>query len=177
MRGSTRHRRRALTLIEAVLSIVIVSLMLTAALHTVGASQRSQRYGADQATAVALAESLMSEVLGMPYQDPNGTGGIGPEADELGGTRATFDDVDDFAAWSASPPQFRSGLPMTAMDSFGRKVEVVWVNLVDLETPAASETGVKRVTVTVTCNGRPVIAITALRTDTLDVHAVALEGS
>lgn len=121
------HRRRAFSLLEASISVVLVSVMLFAALDTVGASKSSQRLLEQRGRAYLLAQELMSEILRQAYADPEDVGlidlrlgslvtvAIGVEAgeprtcrmtpDAWGPYRAGFDDVDDYHGWAASPPQ------------------------------------------------------------------------
>jgi hypothetical protein len=57
--------------------------------------------------------------------------------------------VDDFNGWSESPPKDRDGTAMSELSGWTRSVAVVWVSSANLSTVSVTETGVKRVTVTV----------------------------
>ena len=53
---------RAFTIIEAAFSLIIVSVMLVAALNTVGTSQKMQYKLTHQSRALLLAEDMMAEI-------------------------------------------------------------------------------------------------------------------
>ncbi len=150
------------TLVEAVMSMLIVGLMLVAALNTVGASKIAQSRNAEQNLGPMLAEDLLTEILGQVYEEPDDTPEFGRES-EPGGDRNDWDDVDDYNGWSASPPQNKDGTDIPDLAGWGRSVTVVFVNpgLVDT---SASDIGHKRIHVTVTHNGRVVSELWGLRT-------------
>ncbi|MCD6364999.1 MAG: type II secretion system protein [Planctomycetes bacterium] len=150
MKRATKHRGRAMTLIEATISLVIVSVMLVAALKTVGASARARRIQTFQRRAPALSRQLMSEILPCRYQEPDDTPVFGPENTENTATRAAFDDVDDFHGWSACPPQMPDGAALPDLAGWRRSVVVEYVDADDLSTVSSADTGMKRITVTTT---------------------------
>jgi type II secretory pathway pseudopilin PulG len=160
--------RRALTLVEAVVSIAIVGVMLVAALNTVGASLATQKKMGDRSRAMLLAQDLMSEVVQQHYEDPAlSPGGFGLGVDKIGdGSRGLWDDVDDYDGWSASPPQEKDGTVLTGFEGWRRSVAVDWVDSADVATKLGSDTGVKRITVTVTFKDLPLATLAALRTRT-----------
>ncbi|MFC1635707.1 prepilin-type N-terminal cleavage/methylation domain-containing protein [Planctomycetota bacterium] len=160
-----RTQRLGFTLVEAVVSMLIVSVMFVAALSTVGASRLSQFKTSRASRGQALAESLMAEILRQDYLDPNGTPVFGPESGEAGATRAAFDDVDDYHGWSSSPPTNRDGTAISAMEGWQRSVTVEWVDPMDVTQVQGSETNAKRVTVTVSVDNMPVATLVAIRTN------------
>jgi type II secretory pathway pseudopilin PulG len=171
----TSRRRAGFTLVEAVISILIVSVMLTAALHTVGASTRSQRLLADRATGGMLAQDLMNEIIGLDYEDAAVPNLLGTEPSENDSTRLEFDDVDDYDGWMASPPQYRDGTPMPVDTDYRRTAHVEWVKPTDVTDTVASDSGVKRIVVEVTFGGRLITRLTSFRSATLEQHAAATE--
>jgi MSHA pilin protein MshD len=168
-RPSERHARRGLTLAEAVVSMLIVSVMLVAALNTVGASRMTQKKTAERSRGFLLAENLMSEVLQQAYEDPDlAPGSIGLEGAEVGdGSRELWDDVDDYDGWSASPPQQKDGSEFGELKEWTRSVEVRWVDPTASLNVSGTDTGVKRVVVTVTDGDAVVFSLVAVRTDAL----------
>jgi len=157
---------RAFTMAEAVLSVFIVGVVLVAALHTVGASRAAQQKVGDRARGMLLAQDLMTEILQYAYEDPaSGPGSFGLGADEVGdGSRSLWDDVDDYEGWSASPPQRADGEPIEGFVGWGRRVAVDWVDPDDLTQTLLYDSGVKRITVTVTHHDVPVASLVAVRT-------------
>ena len=188
-RSNTRPApRRGLTLIESTLSVVIVAVMLVAALRTLGSTARANDIQLRQQTAARLAHELMAEIIPSRYEEPwniatlvidDGLGGIinldpseklsvpgfGLETDEDdGSTRSRFDDVDDFHGWSSSPPEDKDGTAVLNALGWTRSVTVTYANPVTLA-PTAIDTGIKRVTVTVTDPRGVDTSLVALRSE------------
>lgn len=165
-RANSWRRYRGMTLVEAVMAMLIVSVMLVAALNLVSASRMSEMTLADQNTGYALAEDLMAEVLNQAYADPvNGSTDFGPSSTEDDpGDRSLFDDVDDYDGWSASPPESKDGIEMAEFTGWSRSVEVMRVALDDLNSEEVSDSGVKRIVVTVSHGGRVAATLVAYRT-------------
>lgn len=82
------RRQQGLTLIELVISIVVISIALTAILSVMNRTTASSADPMVRAQAVAIAEGYLEEILLQSYLDPDGS--------EAGENRATFDDVDDY---------------------------------------------------------------------------------
>ncbi len=165
---------RALTLVEVVMSTLVVSVTLVAALHAVGGARLAQQTSDDRARAMTVAEGLMNEVLQCAYDDPDGTGVFGPDPDEDADRRVTFDDVDDYDQWTESPPADRAGAALPGLDGWERRVRVVYVARAALlpasivlatgsSGPPAEDTGLKRIRVTVLRDGRTMAVLDALR--------------
>lgn len=127
-----RRSRRAYTLAEVIISGLIVSTMLVAALEATLMCQHGREELNDHARAVALADDLLSEILTCAYQDPNQATVFGRESGEGATTRADFDDVDDYNGWSAAPPERRDGTPLFDDDTWRRVVTVAYVPPTDL---------------------------------------------
>lgn len=158
-------RAGGLALVEAVISMVIVSVMLVAALSTVGASRTGEHKMATRARGLLLAQGLMSEILQCAYEDPDDPGtSLGYEVGESTINRTDYDDVDDYLGWDASPPEDRDGTVIPGPDGYRRIVNVEWINPSDLEQIAGSPTGIKRITVMVRHNDVPVGSLFAIRT-------------
>ena len=159
----SQPRRRGFSLVEIVVSILIVGVLMVAALSTVGATLRRQSDTADRVRAQQLASDLMQEILRQAYQDPSGTPVFGPEAGESTGTRLRFDDVDDYAGWTESPPADKSGAPYAGFSGWTRNVNVQWADPVTLAATAATNTGLKLITVTVVRQGRTLTTLIGYR--------------
>ncbi len=145
----THATRRGFSLIEAVIAMVLVSVMLTAALQTVAASRSSMSATAERARAAALAERLMTEILALPYEDPQSPGGMGLESGEAGVGRVLLDDVDDYHGLSESPPRDASGVELLDASGSRWSVSVQHVLPTALGTTSGTATGMKRIRVTV----------------------------
>src|SRR5690606_9317038 len=86
----TRH---AFTLVEAVLSTVIIATLFAASLRLVAASRIGQIRSADRVRGMLLASALMSEIQSQRYSEPTEAPVLGIEASELLSGRAAWDDV------------------------------------------------------------------------------------
>ena len=159
------RRRAGFSLLEMVLSSVLVGVLLVAAMRSVGASAFAQYRAAEQVTAQFLADGLLAEILAKDYREPGTNSGFGLETGESTASKAAYDDVDDYHNWSESPPQLADGTPMPDLGGWRRRVEVVWVLASNPTQQAFSETGTKRITVTVEHNGRVVATRVAVRTE------------
>lgn len=165
-----RTRTRGFSLVEVVVAILVLSALLAASLNTVAASASMQRHAADRARARVLALDLLNEARRHPYDDPIAGGGIGPGPGEINGTRSLFNDVDDFNGWSASPPQRTDGSVIPGFEGWTRACTVEYVSLADPNATVMTDSGVKRITVTVHRGKQPMATATGLRTRALDKH-------
>jgi hypothetical protein len=133
-------------------------------MRTVGGSVFTQYRVAERITARFLAEGLLTEILAKDYKEAGSTT-IGLDPGESSTSKANYDDVDDFHNWSESPPQSADGTPMPDLAGWRRSVEVAYVDPTDLSRTSLSDTGAKRITVTVAHNEAVVATRIAIRTD------------
>lgn len=161
-RCAIRHRR-GFTLVEAALSCVIVSVMLTAALSTAAAARVREQKAIDRQRGLLLAQSLMSEIMDKAYVDPGALPLFGPEVAELLQPRSVYNDVDDYNGLSDAPPTNMNGTAIAGYSRWSRVVKVEYVTTANLGTASGADTGLKRITVTVKKNGVPVVEIYGLR--------------
>ncbi len=162
---SSARRARGFRLVEATVSILLVGGLLVLSLDLVGASATGQKNMGDHGRARLLALGLMSEILAQFYEEPDDTPIFGRESSETGGSRPDYDDVDDYHDWSASPPETRDGTAMTDLTGWERAVTVEYVEPADLTTTSVTDTGVKRITVSVSYNNNELATMVAVRTN------------
>ena len=94
-------RARGFGLVEAVCSLLIVAVLLTAGLTAVAASLKGREAATRQARARKLAEELLAEALTQRYREPGSSGLLGLDVSEiLSPGRSGFDDVDDYDGWT-----------------------------------------------------------------------------
>ena len=137
-------------MVEVVIASVVVTFMIVGVLNALGAIFRTYAVTDEQAQAYTLAKEMLYEIMHTPYSDPNDNAVFGTESDESSTVRNTFDDIDDYQGWSASPPEYDDGTPYSALSNWTRSVEVAWVDVLDPNAVSDSESGLKRVQVTVT---------------------------
>ena len=149
-RSARTSCRRGLSLTEVVVSTMLVGIVMVGALATIGAVFRTQRTNENQYKSPVLAHHLMSEILQMAYEDPGGAPQFGREATEVAGTRADWNDVDDYDGWSATPPQTQDGSVLPNLDGWTRSVQVQYLLPGSAPVVTGSDQGLKLITVTVT---------------------------
>ena len=133
------------TLVELVISMVIISIALVAVLSSFGALVSSSADPLWRNKSLKLAQLYLDEILARAYDEATPLGGVPPVAspscsglgpDGTGPsaeTRATYDDVDDYNGVDDSPPVSLIGAIDASYNSY-------------------------RVQVTVSCNGSAVAA-------------------
>jgi len=144
--------RAGFTLAEAAISTVIVAVMTVAALTCVAQTGTFRRASNEQQMASLLAEQFMSEILSKSYSEPSASSptGIGPAASELStGDRSLFNDVDDYHGWTESPARTAGGVVLANTGGWYRTVRIAFVHWQDLQTPTATDYGLKRISVEV----------------------------
>ena len=172
-------RQRGFSLAETFVSILLVGVSLAASMQTVGAVLRQRSSTNDDTVAALLAQQLLSEVLSQSYEEPDDAVSFGPEGEEA--SREDFDDIDDYNAWTETPPTDVKGQDLDNLSGWSREVRVEQVAASDalvsdvrvgntavgigVRTPNATDSGVKRITVTVKRNGTAVGSLVGLRTD------------
>lgn len=160
-----RPQRAGFSLVEAVIATLLVGVLLVAATRAVGASVRSQRIMADRSQAACLADALISEIHQQDYMEPGASSSnIGRESGESSSSRSNWDDVDDYHGLTESPPRDRNGSAIPGLAGWERKVTVRWVSLNDITSVSGLETGVKRIMVSVSRDGRHLATRVMIRT-------------
>jgi MSHA pilin protein MshD len=89
-------RRRAFTTIEALIAATILAILTAAVSGALMAGRAQSKTARDTLSASFLAQSLMDEILRLPFADPQGYTSMGPDPGE---TRATFDNNDDYCGY------------------------------------------------------------------------------
>ena len=164
-----RTTRPAFAVVEAVLSALIVGLMLAAAIETVSKSRASQAWAADRVRAYELASTLMSEITDQKYSDPDlVTLVLGPDGTEALTGRSAFDDVDDYHGLTETTPKKRDGTSLTAYSGWTRSVNVVWSTPADLQVSSATDSSIKRITVTITKGKKKIAEMVSIRTSVVN---------
>lgn len=163
MRRPKCPARAGLSLIEVVISTMLVALLVIGALKSVGAVIRGRMRTGDAGKAQHLAAQLMTEILPKAYQDPDGLNLLGLDLLEDPNQRSGFDDVDDYHNWSSNPPEDINGNPLPGCAGWERSVVVQLVNAQDPSSTVLVGQGVKRITITVKRNGVVLATMVALR--------------
>ena len=142
----TERRQRGFTLIELLIFIVVVSAGLAGILSVMNTVVKSSADPMVRKQAMALADSMLEEILLKGYTDPDGT-----NVGETG--RSDWDNVDDFNGKSNAD---FTDLP-AELASY-----VIGISVVDDATTLGL--AAKKVTVTIT-HGADVVSMTGYRTN------------
>ena len=138
------------SMIEVVIATFLTGVVIVGALNVMGGAIKTRTASVAYVNGPMLANELLAEVSGKPYEDPEVPGGsIGLESGEAS-TRITFDDLDDYNGWAESPPQDIAGAAMTDYGGWTRVVAVVRARRDTGGTWPLNDTGLKKVKVSVT---------------------------
>ena len=166
-RKRARMRRRSFSMAEAVVCVALVGVLLVAAVTTAAFSRTIEYRVSTRDRGWLLARELMAEISAQPFADPQtGTATFGIESGEAGtGTRALWDDFDDYSGWQDSPPQAKDGTVMADLTEWKRQVRIERVLGTANLTPSGSETGLRTCVVIVTRNGVVMARLASVRSD------------
>ena len=111
------RRQQGVTLVELIISIVVIA---TASAAILGVLTRNLRSSADAflvTQAVAVAEAYLEEIILKPFADPDGIDGEGARSD--------FDDVDDYNGLIDNGARDQFGNPLPNLGGLTVSVGVV----------------------------------------------------
>ncbi|APG27864.1 pilus assembly protein MshD [Syntrophotalea acetylenivorans] len=136
MISSRLRKSRGFTLIELIISIVVVSIALGGVLLAINYTVTHSADPMLQHQALAIAESYLEEILLKPFADPDG---IDTES-----TRALFDDVDDYNGLSDNGARDQTDTAINGLHNYTVDVTVASTALNGI-----GDTNSKKITVTV----------------------------
>ncbi|MFH1142915.1 MAG: hypothetical protein V1774_00040 [Candidatus Eisenbacteria bacterium] len=155
-RIAPRETRAGITLVETMVATMIVALLAGGTASSGHLILSTLREGDRAWTVTELGTALLSEISSLPFDDPQlGAGTPGPETGEWspGGSRALFDDVDDYTVWTlGNALQSKDGTPIQA-PGYARAVTIDYVDGDDFESISAAPTDYKRIAVSVYMGG------------------------
>src|SRR6476646_6117277 len=94
------RRARGFTAIEALFATVLLAVLTAAVSGALMAGRQQSKLARDTLSASFLAQSLMDEIMRLPFTDPAGYTTMGPDGSE---TRTTFDNIDDYSGYTDGP--------------------------------------------------------------------------
>lgn len=109
-------RQYGLTLVELLVSIVIVGIAASTILGVFSITSASSADPMIRHQAAAIAESYLEEVLARPFDDPDGS-----DAETL---RADFDDVEDYDGLLDNGARDQFGNPIPSLSDYTVSVAV-----------------------------------------------------
>jgi MSHA pilin protein MshD len=150
--SASGHHERGVTLIELVISIVVIAIAASAVL---GVLSRSVGRSADamvMSQAVAIAEAYLEEIALKPFVDPDGVDGET--------NRSDFDDVDDYNGLVDTGAHDQFGTALAALSQYTVSVTVTPSTALSSVPGADAE----RIDVRVTYPPNVAVALTGYRT-------------
>ncbi len=139
----TKRLQQGFTLIELLIFIVVVGAGLAGILSVMNTVVKSSVDPIVRKQTLAVAQSLLEEILLKDYAKPSDSSVNGFSA---GGSRALFDCVDDYNSYTASPVADVLGSPVAGLSNYSISPAVAVVTSTDL-------TGVAAKKITVSVNG------------------------
>jgi prepilin-type N-terminal cleavage/methylation domain-containing protein len=154
--------RDGFTLIEVLISIMLVGLAIVSLISANGAFTQANGAGVELSTAEFLIEQIRELSTVLEVIDPNtGMATFGPEAAE---TLADYDDLDDFHGAVFSPPISADRNSLTDLSAYSQQITVENVNASDFEQVVGNHTSFfVRVSVKVFMNTKEICSTSWLR--------------
>jgi prepilin-type N-terminal cleavage/methylation domain-containing protein len=149
-RTNRRPRRRGFTLIETALTVTIVGVAIVSLVQLLAAGTVANVDSAELTTGVTLARNVREFSLRLAFMDPTTPSTWGLDAGESAADPTTFDDSNDLAGRTFSPPIDSAGKKLTGFDDWSQVTSVVTVDPSRLTTAVPNgTTPANRITVTV----------------------------
>ncbi|MEQ1531116.1 MAG: prepilin-type N-terminal cleavage/methylation domain-containing protein [Methylococcales bacterium] len=146
----THKQQYGVTLIELIISMVVISIAITGVFAVMDVSVRRSADPVIQQQAITVAEAYLEEILLQAYNDPDG--------DNTGETRATYDNVADYAGLSDSGAHDRQGALISNLTEYQVSVAVALVTVTGIA-------NVQQVTVAVTAPGISALSLVGYKYD------------
>lgn len=139
------RRQRGLTLVEVILSMVVLGIALASLASVFGASLRASVDPLHHKQALAVAEGMLHEIDAKPFANP--AGGFAGAAVQA--NRALFDDVFDYHGFATAGVYTIDGGSLPQLSAYGVAVAVTAASLAGTgATVPAGEAALVSVTVT-----------------------------
>lgn len=116
----TRHNQKGFTLLEIIVTLVILSISLGAIINAYSAISRNNSDPVLIQQSVSIAQSYMEEITLLPFNDPDGSDG---EAN-----RALFDDVDDYNGLTTNGATDNTNTNINGLEAYNVAVVVTSIN-------------------------------------------------
>lgn len=94
MKARNIQIRRGMTLMEALLASTMLSMGAAAVVLPFNVGAQSEQEDARRTLALYLGRELMEEIVSKPFDDPEGSEGLGPDGGES--SRSQYDNIDDY---------------------------------------------------------------------------------
>ncbi len=167
------QRQKGVTLIELVISIVILSIALVAVMNSFSVSMKHSADPLWRNKTLKLAQLYLDEILSKNYDHATPVGGVPPVAaplctglgPETGETRATFNDVDDYHNYGITDPSDARPTSLTTAlhASYDNYTATVTVSCDGTTVGASGNNHAKKITLTITPPGQSAVVFAAYK--------------
>jgi hypothetical protein len=155
-----------MTLMEALLASVVLSIGASTIILPFTTAARNEEVDGRRTLAAHLGQEMMEEILSKPFEDPQGSGGLGPESGET--SRSLYDNIDDYHKYQDGYNQLISdivGLDGQAVDNpavadLSRHVVVAYIHVSGQDT--SEDPNFVRIEVTLKYVGTAFLTLTRL---------------
>jgi len=148
------RRQSAFTLVEIIVTIIVIGIAATALLSVFSSMIRGSADPGIQQQATTIAEAYLEEIMLRAYDDPQVAESGGAE---VGETRPTYDDVQDYNSLSTTQVRDQNNNPIAALSDYQVTVNVNGALL--------NSVNAMQIDVSVTHPATGVITLSAFRTD------------
>ena len=155
--AETRSYLHGTTLVELIMTILVVSISLAGVLSVIQINSRTSADPMIQHQVTAIAEAYLEEIMAKEFTDPDGPDVGGPE---VGETRTTYDDVNDYHGLADTGARDQNNNVISGLEDYTVAVTVTSETLGGI-----AATYVWRVQVTVTPPRGDAITISSYRTN------------
>ncbi|MEM1437189.1 MAG: prepilin-type N-terminal cleavage/methylation domain-containing protein [Pseudomonadota bacterium] len=162
------------TLVETIISMVVISIAVLGITSTLAFSLKRQSDGLWQSKAAALGTTFMEEILARRFDEQTPVGGEPPCAPTTtpcsppagfadGEARSAFDDVDDYDGLDEQPPRDESGVPMAEFSGYRVQISVRYPSAAQQAALGVTGTDIKVVDLRVTPPGQSPLLFSFVR--------------
>ena len=151
--------QRGFTLIELIIFIVVVSAGLAGILSVMNTVVKSSADPMVRKQAIAIAESLLEEILLKDYAKPTGSTVSGYPS----GSRSLFDCVDDYNNYETTGIQDAVGTNISELASYNISPKVTVTLVSAVENATLNAVAAKKITITVSGPGATAISLSGYR--------------
>lgn len=171
------HQRSAFAMIEVVMATAIIGGLAVGAMSLVSNAAGHKANAANLARGQMLCRSLAEEISTRPVTDWSKgslnleldlgilkiSGGSGITIRVGTGNRSTFTTIDEYHNYTESPPKDEDGNTLAGYSGWTRTVRLLPVQLSSPNTASGTETGLRKVEITASYQGKKVATTTILR--------------
>ena len=156
--ASTGRPDGGFSLIEALVTTIIIGIGVGALMTSVGSGTRNNAAGRDLTQASLLAQEMREWTVKLPFSDQDPGDVDNPPGPDGTDPQTFVDDLDDLLNVTYSPPRDGQGLSITDMAGWSQTIALTWRDPANLQTTvAAGSSDVIHVDLEIKQNGQSVL--------------------